>query len=510
MAGRVRRGRKIADVVDLNDRDLTEPPAELETALVRLRQEVAHRRRAEEVNSKFAAIVEHSNDAIIGLKLDGTIVTWNRAAELIFGYTTDEACGRDIAFLSGAGPPSDESARVLRSIRRGELVPSFQTRRVRRDGTVLDVALTASPICDADGRVVGASLIIRDITRRAQAERALRESEAKARAILDTAVDAIITIDARGIIESFNRAAERLFRCTPADIIGRSVNVLMPAAQARQHDRHIGNYLETGRAKVIGIGREVVAKRFDGTTFPAELAVSEVRLGDDRRMFTGIVRDVSERKRLERQILEISDREKRRISQDLHDSLGQLLTGIGFRCKSLENKLAARELPEAATARQIAQVVAQAVEDARGLARGLQPVEARPNGLTTALEDFAERLTSIFGVACTFTSDPPVELSDAPAANNLYRIAQEAAHNAVKHGHAKKIDIRLTRDAEAVRLTVKDDGVGFDAAAASNSAGLGLQIMRYRAAMIGGTLTIARRGNGSGGTVVTCETARLT
>jgi PAS domain S-box-containing protein len=340
-------------------------------------------------------------------------------------------------------------------------------------------------------------------------EAALRESEAKSRAILDTAVDAIITIDGRGMIESFNKAAERLFRCAPGDVIGRSVNLLMPDALAQHHDRHIRNYLATGKAKIIGIGREVVAKRFDGTTFPADLAVSEVRLGGDRRLFTGIVRDLTERRRLERQILEISDRERRRISQDLHDSLGQLLTGIGFRCKSLENKLAARQLPEAATARQIAQLVAQAVEDARGLARGLQPVEPRPNGLAAALEDFAEQLGAVFGVTCTFVCDPPVELSDAAMANNLYRIAQEAAHNALKHGRARTVEIRLLRTVESVRLSIRDDGIGFDPQAAAESSGMGLQIMRYRAAMIGATLTVARRGNGSGGTIVTCETARL-
>jgi PAS domain S-box-containing protein len=388
-------------------------------------------------------------------------------------------------------------------------VPSFETRRARSDGSAIDVALTASPICDADGRVVGASLIVRDITRRQQAERALRESEAKARAILDTAVDAVITIDSRGIIETFNKAAERLFRCTPEDVLGKNVNRLMPDAQARQHDRHIRNYVETGRAKIIGIGREVVAKRLDGTTFPAELAVSEVRLGDDRRLFTGIVRDISERKRLEREILEIGDREKRRISQDLHDSLGQLLTGIGFRCKSLENKLAARGLPEATTARQIAELVTQAVDDARGLARGLQPVEARPNGLVAAPEQFADRMSGIFGVACTFTCESSFELHDAAAANNLYRIAQEAAHNAMKHGRATTVSISVSRAGDVIRLEVRDDGIGFDEPAAGETEGLGLQIMRYRAAMIGATLTI-RRAAESRGTVVTCEAARLT
>src|SRR5205814_9358901 len=130
----------------------------------------------------------------------------------------------------------------------------------------------------------------------------------------------------------------------------------------------------TNQPKIIGIGREVVGQRKDGTVFPVDLAVSEVRLGP-RRLFTGLVRDLSERRRLEQEILDISDREKRRIGQDLHDSLGQLLTGIGFKSKSLENKIAARDLPEANAARQIADLVTQETSQARALARGLQPVD---------------------------------------------------------------------------------------------------------------------------------------
>ena len=502
-------------MAERDEHEITETP-DLEAALRRLRQEVAHRRRAEEANAKFAAIVEHSNDGIIGLKLDGTIVTWNRGAERIFGYTSEEACGLHVGMLSPA-ERADETSNLIHAIRRGEIVPPFETKRVRRDGAVIDVALTASPICDADGRVVGASWIARDITRRKQAERALRESEARANAILDTAVDAIITIDARGIVESFNRSAERLFGCAPQDVIGKNISVLMPEPDASRHDAHLRAYLETGKAKIIGIGREVVARRMDGTTFPAELAVSEVRL-PNKRLFTGIVRDISERKRLEQQILEISDREKRRISQDLHDSLGQLLTGVGFKSKSLENKLSAKGLGEAEGARQIAELVTRAINDARSLARGLQPVEPRPAGLMSALEELATNLHKIFGVACTFRCDEPVEVTDAPAATNLYRIAQEASHNAIKHGGAAHVTIELSRRDGTLRLAVEDDGIGFAAPPAITSPGggdgiggggggghkgLGLQIMRYRAAMIGGTVTITRRE--PAGTLVVCE-----
>ena len=474
-----------------------------------LKQEIAHRRRAEEANAKFAAIVENSADAIIGQKLDGTIVTWNKGAEQIFGYSSEEACGRPIEMLfppAESAASGDEATRIMHAIRRGEMVPPFETARIRRDGSLIHVSLTVSPIRDADGRVVGASRIARDITRRKQMEQALRESEAKARGILDTAVDAIITIDARGIVESFNKAAERLFGYVPRDVIGKNVSMLMPQPYSGQHDGYMRNYCETGRAKIIGIGREVVARRSDGSLFPADLAVSEVKLGD-RWLFTGIVRDISERKRLEQEILEISDREKRRIGQDMHDSLGQLLTGIGFKSKSLENKLAAKQVPEGAIARQIAELVTQAIMQARGLARGLQPVEPRPAGLMSALQELATNVQDLFPVACTFRCPALVEIANPAVATHLYRIAQEACNNAIKHGRAQQIDIVLARaDDDVLTLTVADDGVGF-AQPTGATKGMGMQIMSYRAAAIGGSIAI--RANGESGTIITCQ-CRLT
>jgi len=469
-----------------------------------LKQETAYRRRAEEANAKFAAIVENSTDAIIGQKLDGTIVTWNHGAERIFGYTADEACGQAISLVFPA-ESIEEQARIVQSIRRGEIVPPFETERIRKDGTRIQVSLTVSPIRDPAGRVVGASRIARDITERKKIEQALRESEAKARGILDTAVDAIITIDSRGVIESFNRAAERLFGYKPQDAIGKNVSFLMPDPYRSEHDGYLRNYVETGRAKIIGIGREVVAQRSDGSLFPADLAVSEVQLGD-RRLFTGIVRDISERKRLEQEILEISDREKRRIGQDMHDSLGQLLTGIGFKSKSLENKLAAKQITEATIAKQIADLVTQAIMQARGLARGLQPVEPRPAGLMSALQELAINVQDLFPVSCIFACSQVVEICDPALATHLYRIAQEACNNAIKHGRAKEIAIELTRADDVVTVTVRDDGIGYSQPTGA-SKGMGMQIMRYRAAVVGGALSI--RPNGTAGTVISCQ-CRLT
>src|SRR5205085_10876439 len=135
------------------------------------------------------------------------------------------------------------------------------------------------------------------------------------------------------------RAAQKMFGYTPAEVVGKNVTVLMPQPYKSEHDGYLNNYHKTGRKKIIGIGREVAAVKKDGTIFPIDLAVSEVRVGNDVT-YTGIIRDITERKQLEKEILEISEREQRRIGQDLHDGLCQQLTGIAFLMQALQQKLA--------------------------------------------------------------------------------------------------------------------------------------------------------------------------
>src|SRR5262249_54291891 len=144
-------------------------------------------------------------------------------------------------------------------------------------------------------------------------------------AILDTAMDAIITIDHRGVIHSVNAAAERMFGYTAAEMLGQSVNLLMPSPYREVHDDYLAKYLQTGERHIIGTSREVAARRKDGSVFPADLAVSEI---PHLKLFTGLHRDLTERKRLEREVVEVASLEQRRIGQDLHDSVAQELTAL--------------------------------------------------------------------------------------------------------------------------------------------------------------------------------------
>lgn len=330
-------------------------------------------------------------------------------------------------------------------------------------------------------------------------ESALRDSKERLRAILETAVEGIITIDERGIMESVNPAAQSLFGYTREEMVGRNVSMLMPEPYASEHDRYLSNYLETGKGKIIGIGREVVGRRKDGRLFPMDLSVGEVLLAGER-FFTGIVRDITERKRLEREVLEISDREQRRIGSDLHDDLCQHLAGIGLMSDVLEQKLDGR--PEQAEAGRIAEHVRGAIEQTRMLARGLSPIETESADLMGALAQLASNTTEIFRVHCRFQPKQPVTVEDAAVSTHLYRIAQEAISNAVRHGAADEIAISLEMDGGEAVLRVTDNGSGLPEPKPHHQ-GMGMRIMKYRAGMIGGTLdTRAAEG---GGVVVTCR-----
>ncbi len=210
---------------------------------------------------------------------------------------------------------------------------------------------------------------------------------------------------------------------------------------------------------------------------------------------------IKDRKRLEKEILDISGMEQRRIGQDLHDGLSQELTGIAFLAKVLEQKLSVKSISEVAQVKKIVELVNQTIAETKGLARGLYPVELESNGLMSALQELASNTEKIFDVSCHFNCDQPILIHDHVMATHLYRIAQEAVNNAVKHSGTKHIYIRLLRHADKIVLEIKDEGIGIPSKI-KKSKGMGLRIMSYRAEMINASLNVER--DEERGTTVRC------
>ena len=219
-----------------------------------------------------------------------------------------------------------------------------------------------------------------------------------------------------------------------------------------------------------------------------------------------LTQEMAERERIERELLEISEREQRRIGRDLHDSLGQHLTGVALAGQVLEEKLAARDLPEARDASHMVELVQEGISISRKMAKGLHPIDIEADGLMQGLEEFAAISSDLFRVSCRFECDSPVLIRDTVTSGHLYRITQEAVSNAVKHGRAKNIIIQLEMLDDGIALRVKDDGIGLRDPAERNG-GMGLRIMAHRASMISGTFD-ARRSP-EGGTIISCEVPHL-
>jgi signal transduction histidine kinase len=224
----------------------------------------------------------------------------------------------------------------------------------------------------------------------------------------------------------------------------------------------------------------------------------------DRRVHertAALERETAERRRLDQEIAHVADRERRRLGRDLHDKLGQHLTGTALAAQVLKQKLAARSAPEVAEAEKLVRYVEDGIDLTRSLARGFFSPELDADGLIVALHDLAEKTRERCGINCVFNVDNSIRIRDSTIANQLYRIAREAVTNSVKHAAAKRIDVRLGKGDAALCLTIIDDGLGFPDK--PRSGGLGLRLMRHAAALSGATFDVRR--NSKCGTIVTCQ-----
>lgn len=483
-------------------------------------RDITEREAAEAARKRLAAVVESSDDAIITLDLEGVIQTWNAGAERIFQYSAAEAVGRPVSMLR---PPeaADDEAVFRRHIRQGRRIDHYETRRVRKDGRSIDISLSISPLMDAAGRLAGFSKISRDITQQNVGRRMFDR-------LLEAAPDGFVILDWKGRVWLANARAETLFGIPRERMIGMGFKILLALRERRRFDGLRKDFLANPERSEQFRGMELAGLREQGGEFPMEISLSQVETPEGTMIIIDIT-DITERKeaertirrlnaeleqrvqertaalteqiaarlRLEEELLEISEREQRRIGQDLHDDLGQQLAGAWMMADVLQRSLEAEQSPRHAEAKKIGGLLQKALAHTRSLARGLHPVAPEQGGLAKALETLAARSGELFGVRCLFECEGAPPCEDEAVSTHLYRIAQEAVSNAVRHGAAKKVRIHLTR----AGLCITDNGGGLRGPLQGE--GMGMRIMRYRAEMAGGTLTV-RNGRGKG-VIVTCH-----
>jgi PAS domain S-box-containing protein len=280
-----------------------------------------------------------------------------------------------------------------------------------------------------------------------------------------------------------------MFGYTAAEMVGQNVSMLMASPDREAHDGYIGQYLHTGEKHILDTTREVRARRKDGSIFATELTVSEIK---HLKLFTGTHRDLTRRKELEREVIEIASEEQQRIGRELHDVIGQELTGLGMLADALDRQLGGADEAQRQLAGKVLEGMRRVHEQVRTLCREMVLTEMDGEGLRSALANLAERTHEQTGVESSLDCPAPVVVANPTAARHLYRIAQEAVSNAVRHGKPEHVRIELHTTPHGLRLCVEDDGTGVPNAGGYpwEGRGLGLSTMRYRANLIGGSLHI--------------------
>jgi PAS domain S-box-containing protein len=445
---------------------------------------------------RYRALAESSPDAIFILDRDIKIQYVNSAAASWWRRPPEELIGLTQADLFPPETAHHHCQVAAEVLKTGQPLRRDESLALPTGEQWIEIRLV--PLHGEQGGVNWVMGVCRDISERKRAEIALQQAERLQRAILDNIPDPAWLKDAKGRFLACNQAIATFYGQPVKALLGKTVLDCKPAeaAHSTSEDQEV---MTTRRSVVV----EAPSTDAQGRVRWWESIKSPLFNERDEVIGTvGIARDVTERRRLERHILEISDREQARLGQDIHDGLCQQLVSLAFDANSLQSELSGRRLPETKQARRIADCLDQAITEARQLSRGLFPVRLETDGLPSAMAELAKAASARFQIQCRFDSQGRVAVKDVVMATHLYRIAQEALANAVKHSRGSKVSIRLKGGASQLELTVEDDGAGLSAAKRKKATGMGLHIMAYRARAIGGTLHL---GPGPrGGMLVSC------
>jgi len=461
---------------------------DLERENAHLRQECIQLRTAFETCSArlqdYERLFEFSPSACLTLDPHGVIIEVNGACAAMLASTRMTLSGQ--AFARFVFP--EDLPRYLVHLRpdaSDESPIHSDFRVIREDGAELPVMMRSVRIEPGEERACLFLADLKDITVRRRAEEALRHERDFNAAVLETSGALIIVLDETGRIVRFNQACEETSGYCAEDVIGKFFwDVVLPQEQVQRTRRVFEDLAnlqmpssfenhwitKNGERRLISWANSVL-RSADGTV----------------RAVIGSGLDISERRRLESEVLEICEREQRRIGADLHDGLGQQLTGMSLMCENLRDDLAKfPKLRDQAAA--LGAQLREAIGRTRTLSHGFVLLNLEDNGLREALQALADDTTSASAVVCDFLCEPDVTVPDLQIASHLYRITQEAVNNAIKHGAPTRITIQLECVHGAAHLVVKDNGTGFPATA--GPPGIGLAVMKYRANLMGGALNV--------------------
>src|SRR2546430_4194825 len=467
--------------------------------------DLTERKRAEEAirqsEKRYRALFDLVPVAVYTCDAKGLIQEYNQHAVELWGREpkrndpSEKFCGSFKIFYPDGRPMPHHKCPMARVLRNEKLkATDLEILVEQSSGVRRNVLVSPTALKNGQGKIIGAINCLHDITVRKRTENALRESEERSRAVIHQRTAGIVGTDLMGRIIFANEKFCSMLGYNQHELIGKTIfEITHPGdmAESRRLFRRIVRKAEPYQL-------EKRYRRKDGAALWVSVSASPLRDAEGKtQSAVAIIIDISDQKKaqafledrargLEGEILAISDREQRRIGQDLHDSLCQHLTAIAYMARSVALRLKNHRVIEVEHIEKIAQLINDRVTEARTIARGLHPVEMEPPGLVTALATLVKQ--PHWPVRCRLEADEEISVQDSTVALHLYQIAREAVINANKHAGAREIIVRMRRSSKGIELSVADDGVGISTD--SPGSGMGFHIMQYRARSVGARLEI--------------------
>ncbi len=475
-----------------------------DVAIIRIVRDITERKRLErekalrESSERYRKLIETANDAIFIVDvLSGKIVDVNRKCEELMGMPASRIIGKHHTKLHPEADKEYYNKLFRNHVQQGVGINGISENLFisRRNGENIPVEISSSVIDVGGNKII--QMIFRDVTERKGIEDELRAIKEQLQSIIDNTTAVIYLKDLKGQYMLINKQFEAQFHTSKNDIIGKTDYDIFPKETAKTFIANDKEVLLTKKFMEI----EETAPQKDG----AHTYISaKFPLFDSTGLLyatCSISTDITDRRKIEKEILEIEERERLRIGRDLHDSVGQILTGVAFKCDLLYKSLKDKDVSESGQAIEIETLVNDSINQVRKLAKGLSLLEDDPQSLEMAIQELASDVIKIYGTPCDFTCSRDFRIKDRAVATHLYRIVQEAVNNAVKHSKAKNIWINLSGNSDAFVVEVKDNGLGQPNTFKRNE-GMGLRTMNYRANIIGASFKV--RQNSEQGTVVSC------
>lgn len=475
-----------------------------------LHRRLAERRAAQDaligMQARVVGIVESAMDPIVSVDGEQRIVLFNAAAEAVFKWPRDAVLGQPLDMLLPErfrGAHGEHlrrfSATGNTSRRMGGAVPVLMALRATGEEFPIEASISQH----AEGERRFYTVILRDVSERLRVQQESARVEARLQAIVESAMDAVIIIDAEQRILLFNAAAEAVFGCPRDQAIGAPLTWFIPERYRAGHAAHVRRFGEGGTtSRRMGTTRLVTGLRRNGEEFPIDASISQVAEGGVR-YYTVILRDVTERVQAEKALREsreelrelamaassVREQEKSRIARELHDELAQALTALKMDTAWLLERLPAQDEAMLDKVRAMQGLLDTTVAATRRISADLRPLMLDDLGLVPAAEWLAQNFTQRSGIPCELSIDPGLELED-PHATALFRILQESLTNVAKHAQATRVEALLEQDGDQLVLTVHDNGRGFLTSNPRKPNSYGLMGLRERAYLLGGKVEV--------------------